>query len=174
MESDVVVYNISESTTQEQIDEATWAFSGTLWHSLVIHLRTERKSLHCSVWQLLVLSSSTISPDGRDGQLEVEENVHFDFNPDDLGHDEAAGSGKLKRIWDQIAVWRKFNQRDCVFCAQDEIDLIFREEDFRRRRPHPRFKYHNELEKLVLKLSKIVSALILHSCNCTLVGKSSF
>lgn len=63
----------------------------------------------------------------------------------------------------------------CVMCcAQDDIDLIFREEDFRRRRPHPRFKYHNELEKLVLKLSKIVSALPVYQGQCTLVGRKSF
>lgn len=158
MECDVVVYNISESTTQEQIDEATWAFSGML------------VTYESSIWEkenvfiASVLSSSTTSPYRRDGQLQVEENVHFDFNLDDLGHDEAAGSGKLKRNCDHIAPWKEIQSKwFCVFCAQDDIDLIFREEDFRRRRPHPRFKYHNELEKLVLKLIKIVSALILYT-----------
>lgn len=66
MECDVVVYNISESTTQEQIDEATWAFSGTL--ARVINLK-ERKSFYHFIWQLFVLSSPTISPYRRDGQL---------------------------------------------------------------------------------------------------------
>lgn len=69
---------------------------------------------------------------------------------------------------------RKFSQTDRVVSAQDEIELIFREEDFRRRRPHPRFKYHNELEKLVLKLSKIVSALTVYRGQCTLVGRKIF
>lgn len=123
-----------------------------------------------------ILSSSTISPYGRDGQLQVEENVHIGFDADDLGHDEAAGSCKLKRDFDQLVLERKLSQTDCVVsAAQDEIDLIFREEDFRRRRPHPRFKYHNELEKLVLKLSKIVSALTVYRGQCTLAGrKKSF
>lgn len=53
MECDVVVYNISESTTQEQIDEATWAFSGTLVarHPAIWKKKT-KKSFQCFIRQL--------------------------------------------------------------------------------------------------------------------------
>ncbi|KAG7508389.1 hypothetical protein JOB18_011708 [Solea senegalensis] len=36
----------------------------------------------------------------------------------------------------------------------EEADAVLTEEDFRRRRPHPSFRNHNNLEKLVLKLGK--------------------
>lgn len=36
----------------------------------------------------------------------------------------------------------------------NEIDVPISEEEFRRRRPHPNFRPHNELEKLVLKLGR--------------------
>ncbi|KAK2855959.1 hypothetical protein Q5P01_004694 [Channa striata] len=36
----------------------------------------------------------------------------------------------------------------------DEDDVILTEEDFKRRRPHPNFKNHNNLEKHVLKLGR--------------------
>ncbi|KAG7222689.1 hypothetical protein INR49_026298 [Caranx melampygus] len=35
-----------------------------------------------------------------------------------------------------------------------ETDVLLTEEDFRKRRPHPAFRNHNNLEKLVLKLGK--------------------
>lgn len=47
MECDVVVYNISESTAQEEIDEATWAFSGTF-----VSQRTKRKIFLLHLYQL--------------------------------------------------------------------------------------------------------------------------
>lgn len=40
---------------------------------------------------------------------------------------------------------------------QDEPDIPFTEEDYRRRRCHPNFKDHIALEKLVIKLGKTVS-----------------
>ncbi|XP_068609903.1 adenylate kinase 7-like [Brachionichthys hirsutus] len=36
----------------------------------------------------------------------------------------------------------------------DKTDVLIREEDFKRRRPHPSFKSHYDLEKLVLRLGK--------------------
>ncbi|XP_068198505.1 adenylate kinase 7-like isoform X2 [Antennarius striatus] len=62
------------------------------------------------------------------------QNVHPHLDCDDMGHDQATESGST--------VGKK-----------DEADMIS-EEDFRRRRPHPSFKSHNNLEKLVLKLGK--------------------
>lgn len=47
LECDVVVYNISESTAQEEIDEATWAFSGTF-----VSQRTKRKIFLLHLYQL--------------------------------------------------------------------------------------------------------------------------
>lgn len=40
---------------------------------------------------------------------------------------------------------------------QEEPDIPFTEEDYRRRRCHPNFKDHIALEKLVIKLGKTVS-----------------
>lgn len=37
---------------------------------------------------------------------------------------------------------------------QEEPDVPFTEEDYRRRRPHPNFKNHIAAEKLVIKLGK--------------------
>jgi len=41
---------------------------------------------------------------------------------------------------------------------QEEPDIPFTEEDYRRRRCHPNFKDHVALEKMVIKLGKTVSA----------------
>ena len=38
--------------------------------------------------------------------------------------------------------------------TQEEPDVPFTEEDYRRRRPHPNFKEHIAAEKLVIKLGK--------------------
>lgn len=40
---------------------------------------------------------------------------------------------------------------------QEEPDVPFTEEDYRRRRTHPNFSKHITLEKLVTKLGKTVS-----------------
>uniref|UniRef100_A0A665TBL8 Adenylate kinase 7a n=1 Tax=Echeneis naucrates TaxID=173247 RepID=A0A665TBL8_ECHNA len=37
---------------------------------------------------------------------------------------------------------------------QSSVNVLLTEEEFRRRRPHPNFKNHNNLEKLVLKLGR--------------------
>ena len=39
---------------------------------------------------------------------------------------------------------------------QEEPEVPFQEEDYRRRRPHPNFKAHIAAEKLVIKLGKTV------------------
>lgn len=41
--------------------------------------------------------------------------------------------------------------------TQEEPDVPFTEEDYRRRRTHPNFSEHIKLEKLVTKLGKTVS-----------------
>jgi hypothetical protein len=40
---------------------------------------------------------------------------------------------------------------------QDDPEVPFTEEDFRRRKPHPNFKEHLNAEKTVLKFGKTVS-----------------
>lgn len=40
---------------------------------------------------------------------------------------------------------------------QDEPDVPFTEEDYRRRRTHPNFKEHITIEKEVIKMGKTVS-----------------
>lgn len=42
---------------------------------------------------------------------------------------------------------------------QEEPDIAFTEEDYRRRRPHPNFKEHIAAEKLTIKLGKTVNTL---------------
>jgi adenylate kinase len=42
-------------------------------------------------------------------------------------------------------------------CFQDDPEIPFTEEDYRRRKPHPNFKEHNSAEKTVMKLGKTVS-----------------
>ena len=44
----------------------------------------------------------------------------------------------------------------CVMCLQEEPDIPFTEEDYRRRRPHPNFKEQIAAEKLTIKLGKTV------------------
>jgi adenylate kinase len=44
------------------------------------------------------------------------------------------------------------------FSFQEEPDVPFTEEDYRRRRPHPNFKEQIGLEKVVVKLGKTVSS----------------
>lgn len=44
-----------------------------------------------------------------------------------------------------------------LFIIQEEPDVPFTEEDYRRRRTHPNFSKHITLEKLVTKLGKTVS-----------------
>ena len=41
--------------------------------------------------------------------------------------------------------------------VQEEPDVPFTEEDYRRRRAHPNFKSHIAAEKLAIKLGKTVS-----------------
>lgn len=55
--------------------------------------------------------------------------------------------------------WNTTNVID-IFSFQDKIDILLTEEEFRRRRPHPNFKKHNNLEKLVLKLGRGVCTLL--------------
>lgn len=81
---DVVVYNISESLTKNQVEEATWAITGMKWD---YHQYVQRKSVLISVFP------SPFSPWGRNGQLQISKNVNFSLNSDDLGRDQAAGSG---------------------------------------------------------------------------------
>ena len=40
---------------------------------------------------------------------------------------------------------------------QDDPDIPFTEDDYRRRKPHPNFKEHISAEKTVIKLGKTVS-----------------
>ncbi|XP_073348543.1 adenylate kinase 7-like [Pagrus major] len=95
LECDVVVYNISESGTQQQVEEATWAI--TALHAEGENFKSRKMFILVSTVMTWALSKAQ--------------------NP-------------------------------------DETDVLLTEEEFRRRRPHPNFKNHNNLEKLVLKLGR--------------------
>nr|XP_019953021.1 PREDICTED: adenylate kinase 7-like [Paralichthys olivaceus] len=95
LECDVVVYNISENATQQQVEEATWAI--TALHAEMENFKTQK---------MFILVST-------------------------------------------VMTWAMTKPQD-----PEETDALLTEEEFRRRRPHPSFKNHNNLEKLVLKLGK--------------------
>lgn len=44
-----------------------------------------------------------------------------------------------------------------MFSDQDDPEIPFTEDDYRRRKPHPNFKEHISAEKMVLKFGKTVS-----------------
>ncbi|XP_072218252.1 adenylate kinase 7-like [Leuresthes tenuis] len=94
LECDVVVYNVSESSTQQQVEEATWAITAL--------------------------------------------------------HDEMENfkSRKMFILISTVMTWAMTKPQD-----PDDTDALISEEDFRKRRPHPSFRDHNDLEKLVLRLA---------------------
>ncbi|XP_047429129.1 adenylate kinase 7-like [Mugil cephalus] len=95
LECDAVVYNISESTAQQEVEEATWAFT----------------ALHAEM--------------------------------------ENFKSRKMFILVSTVMTWAVTQPQN-----PDETDALLTEEEFRRRRPHPSFRNHNNLEKLVLKLTR--------------------
>ncbi|XP_032440398.1 adenylate kinase 7-like [Xiphophorus hellerii] len=95
LECEVVVYCVTESATQQQIEEATWALS--VLQDEMANFETRR--------YFIVVST--------------------------------------------LMTWTNFRLSDI-----NDAGLPFLEEDFLRRRPHPKFRKHNELEKLVLKLPR--------------------
>ncbi|XP_070782037.1 adenylate kinase 7-like [Enoplosus armatus] len=95
LECDVVVYNISESATQQQVEEATWALTA----------------------------------------------LHADM--------ENFKSRKMFILVSTVMTWAMTKPKN-----PGEADVLLTEEEFRRRRPHPNFRNHNNLEKLVLKLAR--------------------
>uniref|UniRef100_A0A671WFZ9 Adenylate kinase 7a n=1 Tax=Sparus aurata TaxID=8175 RepID=A0A671WFZ9_SPAAU len=95
LECDVIVYNISESGSQQQLEEATWAIT-------VLHAEMENFK-----------------------------------------------SRKMFILVSTVMTWARTKPQNL-----DKIDILLTEEEFRRRRPHPNFKMHNNLEKLVLKLGR--------------------
>uniref|UniRef100_A0A669BJ58 Adenylate kinase 7a n=1 Tax=Oreochromis niloticus TaxID=8128 RepID=A0A669BJ58_ORENI len=95
LECDVVVYNISESATQQQVEEATWVL--TALHNEMPSFKSQK---------LFILVST-------------------------------------------VMTWAMTKPQN-----PDEADVLVSEEQFIRRRPHPAFRNHHSLEKLVLKLAK--------------------
>ncbi|KAL7388110.1 hypothetical protein ABVT39_007334 [Epinephelus coioides] len=94
-ECDVVVYNISESSSQQQVEDATWAIT----------------ALHAEM--------------------------------------ENFKSRKMFILVSSVMTWAMTKPQN-----PEETDVLLTEEEFRRRRPHPKFRSHNNLEKLVLKLGR--------------------
>lgn len=97
------MYNISESPSQQQVEDATWAitgrrviklyFNGGVLLSLAIVLSNLTcKRIAASLY--FFPSFSPNSPSCRDGELQVSENVHLSLQRDDMGYDQAAESGE--------------------------------------------------------------------------------
>ncbi|KAM9840228.1 adenylate kinase 7-like [Aulostomus maculatus] len=95
LECDVVVYNISENATQEQIEEATWAIT----------------TLHSEM--------------------------------------ESFKSRKMFILVSTVMTWALIKPQ-----TRGEPEVLPTEEEYRQRRPHPKFMKHYNLEKLVLKLGR--------------------
>ncbi|XP_015245717.1 PREDICTED: adenylate kinase 7-like [Cyprinodon variegatus] len=95
LECDVVVYNVTESSTQQQVEEATWAVTALL---------NEMENFKSRKYFILVSS---------------------------------------------VMTWAMSKPKEA-----DEAEDYLSEEEFIRRRPHPSFRKHNNLEKLVLKLPR--------------------
>nr|XP_046228435.1 adenylate kinase 7-like [Scatophagus argus] len=95
LECDVVVYNISDCASQQQVEEATWTIT----------------ALHAEM--------------------------------------ENFKSQKMFILVSTVMTWAMTKPQN-----PEEPDVLLTEEEFRRRRPHPSFKTHNNLEKLVLKLGR--------------------
>uniref|UniRef100_H2MU10 Adenylate kinase 7a n=1 Tax=Oryzias latipes TaxID=8090 RepID=H2MU10_ORYLA len=91
LESDVVVYNVSESSLPRQVEEASWAVTAS----------------------------------------------------------ESFKAEKMFILVSSVMGW----------ATTSDEDHLPSDEEFWKRRPHPRFKSHNTLEKLVIKLSKMKSKL---------------
>ncbi|KAF7656295.1 hypothetical protein LDENG_00043930 [Lucifuga dentata] len=62
---------------------------------------------------------------------------------------ESFTAKKMFILVSTVMTWARTKPKDV-----EESDVTLAEEDYRRRRPHPSFKNHNELEKLVLKLCR--------------------
>jgi len=57
--------------------------------------------------------------------------------------------------WSELICPCGYNSAMC--CGlQDDPDIPFTEDDYRRRKPHPNFKEHISAEKTVIKLGKTV------------------
>ncbi|KAM9339221.1 adenylate kinase 7-like [Symphorus nematophorus] len=95
LECDVVVYNISETASQQRVEEATWAIT----------------ALHAEM--------------------------------------ENFTSRKMFILVSTVMTWAMTKPQN-----PDDADALLTEEEFRRRRPHPSFKSHHNLEKLVVKLGR--------------------
>lgn len=87
----MVVYNISESATQQPVEEATWAITGNGRIGLII----QWADFAVSFFFLVLFSVFDHSPQCRDGELQVSKNVHLSLKCDDLGHDQGTESGEL-------------------------------------------------------------------------------
>lgn len=98
----------------------------------------------------------SFSSSGRNGQLQASKNVNFSLNSNDLGRDQAAGSGAKK--WSLLTCClTKAGLIECNVHIQEDPDALLTEDEYRRRRPLPMFRHHHKLENLVLNLRKIVS-----------------
>uniref|UniRef100_G3NXS8 Nucleoside-diphosphate kinase n=1 Tax=Gasterosteus aculeatus aculeatus TaxID=481459 RepID=G3NXS8_GASAC len=95
LECDVVVYNISESATQQPVEEATWAITA---------LSAEMENFKSRKMFILVSS---------------------------------------------VMTWAMTKAQN-----PEESGVLLTEEQFRRRRPHPNFRKHNNVEKVVLELAR--------------------
>jgi len=56
-------------------------------------------------------------------------------------------------------IWFHMNNLQHHTCFQDDPEIPFTEDDYRRRKPHPNFKEHISAEKMVIKFGKTVGTM---------------
>ncbi|KAF3850122.1 hypothetical protein F7725_019841 [Dissostichus mawsoni] len=133
LQCDVVLYNISESTSEQQVEDATWAITGKRESEQADYLVYGLKHTLVSVpkdVRLLLFSFTS---------LYVA--LHAEM--------ENFKSRKTFILVSSVMTWAMTKSQN-----PEETNVLLTEEEFRRRRPHPNFKTHHNLEKLVLELGK--------------------
>ncbi|XP_065124855.1 adenylate kinase 7a isoform X1 [Paramisgurnus dabryanus] len=139
-----------EKPKQKSSKDATFNVVGTVGHEDGDELRfaSEKYSflsredlLQCLMQCDVIVYNITENPDLIDEATWAISALHSEI--------EHFSTRKIFILLSTIMTWAMTKPAD-----SDDPDLALTEDDYRRRRPHPNFKEHTSIEKLVLKLGK--------------------